>query len=57
MFVMTDYTCIPFLPETNLDKYIIPHEHLIEEYVEKGIMTDALVDIMLIKKLEEYEVK
>ena len=28
-----------------------------EEYAEKGIMTDALVDITLIKKLEEYEVK
>lgn len=28
-----------------------------EEYSEKGILTDALVDITLIKKLEEYEVK
>ena len=28
-----------------------------EEYSEKGILTDALVDITLIKKLEEYEIK
>ena len=28
-----------------------------EEYSEKGIITDALVDITLIKKLEEYEIK
>ena len=33
-FVMTDYTCIPFLSETDLDYYIIPHEHLVEELVE-----------------------
>jgi len=37
VFVMTDYTCIPFLSETELDKYVIPHEDLIEEFVEKGI--------------------
>lgn len=42
LFVMTDYTCIPFLPETNLDKYVIPHEHLIEEYVEKGLDRNKL---------------
>ena len=28
-----------------------------EEYSENGILTDALVDITLIKKLEEYEIK
>lgn len=37
IFVMTDYTCIPFLDETSLDSYVIPHEHLIEEFAEKGI--------------------
>ena len=37
IFVMTDYTCIPFLDETELDSYVIPHEHLIEEFVSKGI--------------------
>ena len=44
-FVMTDYTCIPFLQETNLDYYIIPHEHLIEEFVEKGLPREKLVAI------------
>lgn len=37
IFVMTDYTCIPFLDETIMDCYVIPHEHLIEEFAEKGI--------------------
>ena len=44
-FVMTDYTCIPFLQETDLDYYIIPHEHLIEEFVEKGLPREKLVPI------------
>lgn len=44
-FVMTDYTCIPFLQETDLDYYIIPHEHLIEEFVEKGLPREKLVAI------------
>ena len=37
IFVMTDYTCIPFLNETEMDYYVIPHEHLIEEFVLGGI--------------------
>ena len=37
IFIMTDYTCIPFLNETELDYYVIPHEHLIEEFVLGGI--------------------
>jgi processive 1,2-diacylglycerol beta-glucosyltransferase len=44
-FIMTDYTCIPFLQETDLDYYIIPHEHLIEEFVEKGLPRDKIVPI------------
>lgn len=45
IFVMTDYTCIPFLPETELDKYVIAHEDLIEEYVEKGIPREKIVSV------------
>lgn len=41
-FVMTDYTCIPFLTETELNHYIIPHEHLIEEFVEKGLPREKI---------------
>lgn len=37
LFVSTDYTCIPFLKETDLDAYVVPHEHLIEEFAEKGL--------------------
>jgi processive 1,2-diacylglycerol beta-glucosyltransferase len=44
-FIMTDYTCIPFLQETNLDYYIIPHEHLIEEFVEKGLPREKILPI------------
>ena len=44
-FIMTDYTCIPFLQETDLDYYIIPHEHLIEEFVEKGMPREKIVPI------------
>ena len=44
-FIMTDYTCIPFLQETDLDYYIIPHEHLIEEFVEKGLPREKIVPI------------
>lgn len=43
IFVMTDYTCIPFLSETELDKYVIPHEDLIEEFAEKGIPREKIV--------------
>ena len=44
-FIMTDYTCIPFLQETDLDYYIIPHEHLIEEFAEKGLPREKIVPI------------
>jgi len=44
-FVMTDYTCIPFLAETELDHYIIPHEHLVEEFVEKGIPREKIIPL------------
>ncbi len=42
IFVMTDYTCIPFLDETSLDGYVIPHEHLIEEFAGCGIPREKL---------------
>ena len=44
-FIMTDYTCIPFLQETDLDYYIIPHENLIEEFAEKGLPREKIVPI------------
>ncbi len=38
----TDYTCIPFWEETNLDAYVIPHEDLVEEYMQRGIPLEKL---------------
>ena len=43
LFVMTDYTCIPLLYETELDRYIIAHKNLTDEFVEKGLPKDKLV--------------
>ena len=42
IFVMTDYTCIPILYETELDKYIIPHYSLTSEFVQKGLIRNKL---------------
>lgn len=42
IFIMTDYTCIPFMQETELDHYIVPHRHLIEECVMKGLPREKL---------------
>lgn len=42
IYIMTDYTCIPFTRETELDAYIVPHEHLIEECVNKGLPREKL---------------
>ena len=41
--VLTDYTCIPFLAETKLDGYFIPHEALRAELVEKGIPSERII--------------
>lgn len=42
VFVMTDYTCIPLLYETEVDRYVIPHSDLADEFVSKGIARDKL---------------
>lgn len=39
----TDYTCIPFWEETNLDYYVIPHKSLIPEYVNRGVAEEKLL--------------
>ena len=41
--VLTDYTCIPFLAETELDGYFIAHEDLRAEFVEKGIPSERII--------------
>lgn len=39
----TDYTCIPFWEDTELDCYFIPHEDLADEYVNRGIPREKLL--------------
>lgn len=45
IFVMTDYTCIPLLYETELDKYVIAHKDLTEEFIRKGLSREKLQSI------------
>lgn len=40
--VLTDYTCFPFLAETEMDGYFIPHEDLLEECVGKGLPREKI---------------
>lgn len=41
--IATDYTCIPFWEETECDYYILPHEDLMEEDIEKGMDREKLL--------------
>lgn len=40
--IATDYTCIPFWEETELDTYFIPHRDLAEEFAQKGLPREKL---------------
>ena len=42
-FVGTDYAYPPFLSETELDLYFIPHEDLRESFVEAGVPREKIV--------------
>lgn len=42
IMVMTDYTCIPFLEETDCDAYIVPHSMLQEECIARGMDKEKL---------------
>lgn len=43
IFVLTDYTCIPFTEEVECDYCIIPHEDLKEEFVSRGVDADHIL--------------
>lgn len=43
LFVMTDYTCIPFIGETELDMYAIPHKDLIRKFECRGIPKEKII--------------
>lgn len=40
--VLTDYTCIPFLREVELDLCFVPHEDVRQELIRKGVPASAL---------------
>ena len=41
--ILSDYTCIPFLAETELDAYFLPHEMVRAECVRAGIPAEKLI--------------
>lgn len=41
--VLTDYTCIPFFEETDVDEYFIPHADLADELCAKGMKKERLI--------------
>lgn len=42
-FIATDYTCIPFTEETDLDWYVIPAPELAPEFIARGIPEEKLL--------------
>lgn len=40
--VLTDYTCVPFLEETDLHGYFLPHKDLMRECVHRGMNKSKL---------------
>lgn len=41
--ILSDYTCIPFLAETELDAYFLPHAEVKQECVKAGMPEDRLI--------------
>lgn len=41
--VLTDYTCIPFFEETDVDEYFIPHADLADKLCAKGMKKERLI--------------
>ena len=41
--ILSDFTCIPFLAETELDGYFLPHELVRRECLEAGIPAEKLI--------------
>lgn len=41
--VLTDYTCIPFFEETDVDEYFISHADLADELCAKGMKKERLI--------------
>ncbi len=41
--VSTDYSCCPFFEELEVDRYFIPHEKLIAEFMQRGILREKMI--------------
>ncbi len=52
-FVSTDYTCIPFLEETDMDAIFVPHEDLVPLFIRRGVPADSLI-VSGIPVLDKY---
>ncbi len=44
-YVSTDYTCIPFLEETDMDVIFTPHADLSAQFVRRGIRAEKLIPV------------
>lgn len=42
VFIATDYVCIPFTEETDLDAYVIPTQDKAEDFINRGIPAEKL---------------
>lgn len=45
IYVMTDYVCIPFVPETETDRVVIPHKDLVDHFLKKRIPASEIAPI------------
>lgn len=45
--VSTDYTCLPYWEECDIDRIVIPHEDVAPEFTERGIPASKLVALGL----------
>lgn len=43
--VSTDYACIPFLEETDMDAFFTPHEDLSAQFIRRGVRAERLFPV------------
>ena len=52
IYINTDYTCVPFEEDINCDRIIIPHEDLMEEFLDHGMQREKLLPLGIpVKKI------
>lgn len=42
IYITTDYTCLPFIPETTSDICVIPHQDLKDEFLNKRVKEESI---------------